>query len=159
MLVRSRGQQKPSSNGAVVSSKKGECCTKGVLMEVDVELCVCFGVQAAWRSANNARRTRRERGWGVEPMKNAYCLLTTQYWSSHAQRQADGQAGTGSRQRGCVCAMGAGSAPQSDESRRVFCVVLHPVQRVGKGPPKGRHALGRCCPAVAPCNLQGCFPA
>lgn len=89
-----KDKQKPSSNGAVVSSKKGECGTKGVLMEVDVELCVCFGVQAAWRSANNARRTRRERGWGVEPMKNAYCRLTTHlpHSSNHAQEQADKQA-------------------------------------------------------------------
>jgi hypothetical protein len=78
-------------------------------------------------------------------MKNAYCLLTTQYWSSHAQRQADGQAGRQAAGSAGVCAMGAGSAPQSDEYRRVFlCRFASSAargQRAAKGQARPRSLL------------------
>ena len=57
-------------------------------MKVDVEggLFWCAGVVLGKRlCANNARRTRRERGWGVEPMKNAYRHSPRQSAASDAQ--------------------------------------------------------------------------
>lgn len=40
-------KQRTSSNGAVLSGEGGKCCTKGVLMEVDVEggLFWCAGLR------------------------------------------------------------------------------------------------------------------